>query len=51
MLTQLSEVMLRFRFHLPPEFSLVIRALGSLEGTATAVSPDFKVGPPLTTPP
>ena len=41
-MAQLSSVMYRFHFRLPPEFSLVIRALGSLEGTATAIDPQFK---------
>ena len=45
---QLASVMFRFHFRLPPEFSLVIRALGSLEGTATAIDPHFKVAAPST---
>lgn len=40
---QLSSVMYEFRFRLPPEFAMVIRALGSLEGTATSLDPSFKV--------
>jgi aarF domain-containing kinase len=32
-----------FNFSLPPDYALVIRALGSLEGTAKALDPDFKV--------
>ena len=40
----LSSVMQQFRMRLPPEFSLVVRALGSLEGTASALDPTFQVG-------
>ncbi|CAI7768099.1 unnamed protein product [Closterium sp. NIES-54] len=40
---RLSSVMYRFRFSLPPHLSLVVRALGSLEGTATTLDPNFKV--------
>uniref|UniRef100_A0A0A9F9L7 Uncharacterized protein n=1 Tax=Arundo donax TaxID=35708 RepID=A0A0A9F9L7_ARUDO len=35
--------MYEFNFSLPPDYALVIRALGSLEGTAKALDPDFKV--------
>ena len=42
-MAQLSEVMYQFKFRLPPEYAMVIRALGSLEGTATILDPDFKV--------
>ncbi|XP_028555032.1 uncharacterized protein LOC110100309 isoform X2 [Dendrobium catenatum] len=40
---QLYDVMYEFNFSLPPDYALVIRALGSLEGTAKALDPDFKV--------
>ncbi|KAI0497045.1 hypothetical protein KFK09_023373 [Dendrobium nobile] len=40
---QLYNVMYEFNFSLPPDYALVIRALGSLEGTAKALDPDFKV--------
>uniref|UniRef100_A0A804HVS2 Protein kinase domain-containing protein n=1 Tax=Musa acuminata subsp. malaccensis TaxID=214687 RepID=A0A804HVS2_MUSAM len=40
---QLYAVMYEFNFYLPPDYALVIRALGSLEGTAKALDPDFKV--------
>ncbi|KAL2897538.1 hypothetical protein RDABS01_039321 [Bienertia sinuspersici] len=36
-------VLYEFNFSLPPDYALVIRALGSLEGTAKALDPDFKV--------
>ncbi|PAN10871.1 hypothetical protein PAHAL_2G119400 [Panicum hallii] len=39
----LYDVMYEFNFSLPPDYALVIRALGSLEGTAKALDPDFKV--------
>ena len=42
-MNQLSDVMYRFNFSLPPQYALVIRALGSLEGTATVLDPQFKV--------
>ncbi|XP_024528340.1 uncharacterized protein LOC9630964 [Selaginella moellendorffii] len=42
-MSQLSDVMYEFNFRLPPEFGLVIRALGSLEGTATTLDPEFRV--------
>ncbi|KAL2629763.1 hypothetical protein R1flu_014449 [Riccia fluitans] len=42
-MTQLSDVMYQFQFRLPPEYAMVIRALGSLEGTATVLDPEFKV--------
>lgn len=42
-MTQLSDVMYQFNFRLPPEYAMVIRALGSLEGTATVLDPEFKV--------
>ena len=35
--------MYEFNFSLPPDYALVIRALGSLEGTAKVLDPDFKV--------
>ncbi|GAQ89122.1 ABC1 family protein [Klebsormidium nitens] len=41
--TQLAEVMYRFQFQYPAVYTMVIRALGSLEGTATALDPSFKV--------
>jgi aarF domain-containing kinase len=34
---------LRFQFQYPAVYTMVIRALGSLEGTATALDPSFKV--------
>ncbi|KVH95112.1 Protein kinase-like domain-containing protein, partial [Cynara cardunculus var. scolymus] len=33
----------QFNFSLPPDYALVIRALGSLEGTAKTLDPEFKV--------
>ena len=42
-MNQLSDVMYQFNFSLPPQYALVIRALGSLEGTATVLDPEFKV--------
>ncbi|KAG6474649.1 hypothetical protein ZIOFF_068587 [Zingiber officinale] len=40
---QLYDIMYEFDFSLPPDYALVIRALGSLEGTAKALDPSFKV--------
>lgn len=40
---QLYDIMYEFNFSLPPDYALVIRALGSLEGTAKVLDPDFKV--------
>ncbi|EPS65390.1 hypothetical protein M569_09386, partial [Genlisea aurea] len=42
-MSQLYDVMYEFDFSLPPDYALVIRALGSLEGTAKVLDPDFKV--------
>lgn len=42
-MNQLYDVMYEFNFFLPPDYALVIRALGSLEGTAKALDPEFKV--------
>ncbi|GFY96801.1 protein kinase superfamily protein [Actinidia rufa] len=42
-MSQLYDVMYEFNFSLPPDYALVMRALGSLEGTAKALDPDFKV--------
>ena len=44
-MNHLYDVMYEFEFNfsLPPDYALVIRALGSLEGTAKALDPDFKV--------
>ncbi|KAG8381953.1 hypothetical protein BUALT_Bualt05G0026200 [Buddleja alternifolia] len=42
-MNQLYDVMYEFNFTLPPDYALVIRALGSLEGTAKVLDPDFKV--------
>ncbi|XWS26133.1 hypothetical protein CRYUN_Cryun26dG0004600 [Craigia yunnanensis] len=42
-MSQLYDVMYDFNFSLPPDYALVVRALGSLEGTAKALDPDFKV--------
>uniref|UniRef100_J3MKK4 ABC1 atypical kinase-like domain-containing protein n=2 Tax=Oryza brachyantha TaxID=4533 RepID=J3MKK4_ORYBR len=42
-MNHLYDVMYEFNFSLPPDYALVIRALGSLEGTAKALDPDFKV--------
>ncbi|PKA52873.1 putative aarF domain-containing protein kinase [Apostasia shenzhenica] len=42
-MNQLYDVMYEFNFSLPPDYALVIRALGSLEGTAKALDPNFKV--------
>lgn len=42
-MSQLYDIMYEFNFSLPPDYALVMRALGSLEGTAKALDPDFKV--------
>ncbi|CAH9107972.1 unnamed protein product [Cuscuta europaea] len=42
-MNQLYDVMYEFNFSLPPDYALVIRALGSLEGTAKVLDPEFKV--------
>jgi aarF domain-containing kinase len=42
-MNQLYDIMYEFNFSLPPDYALVIRALGSLEGTAKVLDPDFKV--------
>lgn len=42
-MSQLYDVMYEFNFSLPPDYALVIRALGSLEGTAKTLDPEFKV--------
>ncbi|GLJ27534.1 hypothetical protein SUGI_0540290 [Cryptomeria japonica] len=42
-MNQLADVMYEYNFSLPPDYALVIRALGSLEGTAKSLDPDFKV--------
>ncbi|KAJ8763862.1 hypothetical protein K2173_003644 [Erythroxylum novogranatense] len=42
-MNQLYDVMYEFNFSLPPDYALVIRALGSLEGTAKVLDPNFKV--------
>ncbi|KAI4337224.1 hypothetical protein L6164_015668 [Bauhinia variegata] len=42
-MNQLYDVMYEFNFSLPPDYALVIRALGSLEGTAKLLDPDFNV--------
>ncbi|XP_078162732.1 protein kinase superfamily protein isoform X3 [Carex rostrata] len=42
-MSELYDVMYEFNFTLPPDYALVIRALGSLEGTAKALDPSFKV--------
>ncbi|XP_073144094.1 uncharacterized protein [Henckelia pumila] len=42
-MNQLYDIMYEFNFSLPPDYALVIRALGSLEGTAKILDPDFKV--------
>ncbi|KAK3439651.1 hypothetical protein EUGRSUZ_C04023 [Eucalyptus grandis] len=42
-MNQLYDVMYEFNFSLPPDYALVLRALGSLEGTAKLLDPDFKV--------
>ncbi|KAJ7966317.1 Protein kinase [Quillaja saponaria] len=42
-MNQLYDVMYELNFSLPPDYALVIRALGSLEGTAKVLDPDFKV--------
>ncbi|OAY53564.1 uncharacterized protein slr1919 isoform X2 [Manihot esculenta] len=42
-MNQLYDVMYEFDFSLPPDYALVIRALGSLEGTAKVLDPNFKV--------
>ncbi|XP_071696174.1 uncharacterized protein [Rutidosis leptorrhynchoides] len=42
-MNQLYDVMYEFNFSLPPDYALVIRALGSLEGTAKTLDPHFKV--------
>lgn len=42
-MNQLSYVMYEYNFSLPPDYALVIRALGSLEGTAKTLDPEFRV--------
>ncbi|GJU55960.1 hypothetical protein Tco_1271665 [Tanacetum coccineum] len=42
-MNQLYDVMYEFSFSLPPDYALVIRALGSLEGTTKTLDPEFKV--------
>lgn len=42
-MNQLYDIMYEFNISLPPDYALVIRALGSLEGTAKVLDPDFKV--------
>lgn len=42
-MNQLWAVMYKFQFRLSPEYAMVVRALGSLEGTATTLDPDFQV--------
>ncbi|XVE97297.1 hypothetical protein REPUB_Repub03eG0007600 [Reevesia pubescens] len=42
-MNQLYDVMYDFNISLPPDYALVVRALGSLEGTAKVLDPDFKV--------
>ncbi|KAH7574005.1 hypothetical protein JRO89_XS03G0238700 [Xanthoceras sorbifolium] len=42
-MNQLYDVMYEFNFCLPPDYALVVRALGSLEGTAKILDPGFKV--------
>ncbi|XP_019415551.1 PREDICTED: uncharacterized protein LOC109327032 isoform X1 [Lupinus angustifolius] len=42
-MNQLYDVMYEFNFSLPPDYALVIRSLGSLEGTAKVLDPGFKV--------
>ncbi|XP_057959308.1 uncharacterized protein LOC131151869 isoform X2 [Malania oleifera] len=42
-MNQLYDIMYEFNFSLPPDYALVMRALGSLEGTAKALDPDFEV--------
>ncbi|CAM6042332.1 unnamed protein product [Sphagnum compactum] len=42
-MNQLWTVMYKFNFRLSPEYAMVVRALGSLEGTATTLDPGFKV--------
>ncbi|KZV23955.1 hypothetical protein F511_26657, partial [Dorcoceras hygrometricum] len=42
-MNQLYDIMYEFNFSLPPDYALVIRALGSLEGTAKILDPDFQV--------
>jgi aarF domain-containing kinase len=41
-MNHLYDVMYEFNFSLPLDYALVLRALGSLEGTAKALDPDFK---------
>eukprot|EP00898_Chlorokybus_atmophyticus_P008700 jgi/Chlat1/8831/Chrsp91S08150 len=42
-ISQLSSVMYQFGFRLPAHYSLVIRSLAALEGTASALDPSFEV--------
>ncbi|GAB4854694.1 hypothetical protein Ancab_023278 [Ancistrocladus abbreviatus] len=42
-MNQLYDIMYELNFSLPPDYALVIRALGSLEGTAKTLDPDFRV--------
>eukprot|EP00897_Mesotaenium_endlicherianum_P002668 jgi/Mesen1/2429/ME000157S01570 len=41
--SELWKIALRFRFKLPPYYTLVLRSLASLEGIGLAVDPGFKV--------
>ncbi|CAM6096469.1 unnamed protein product [Calypogeia fissa] len=40
---KLWKIALKFRFRLPPYYTLVLRALASLEGIAVSVDPNYKV--------
>ncbi|KAL8520576.1 hypothetical protein ACS0TY_011203 [Phlomoides rotata] len=41
-MNQLCDVMYEFNFCIPSDYALVIRTVGSLEGTAVDLNPDFK---------
>jgi aarF domain-containing kinase len=43
LLGDLGKTMYRFKFRIPPYFSLVIRSLAVLEGIAIGISPNYKV--------
>ena len=37
------KVALKYRFYLPPFYTLILRSLATLEGIALAVNPNFKI--------
>jgi hypothetical protein len=42
----LSRTMRKYKFRIPPYYTLIIRSLGVLEGVALTCDPQFKVRPP-----